>query len=512
LAGLGGIAGKSESDIHELLGPTVDWAFIGAAAGRFLKTGGGTPFGHSRGFGRPGSGPTDIQSVAPVATALPGGNESHNSRYGPTPGFLSGILRATDLADFPLTRKAIGRPPSGRYHRAMSWESHIFKREELYDQVWSTPMRQLAKEFQLSDSGLAKICRKLNIPRPGRGYWMKKQAGRKVNPTPLPPAKPGAPTQHRVSRWHDPAADLGFGEEAVALLERENDPSMAIAVPEVLDHPHKWVRKSAGWLKRNSRTQAELRKERACLDITASRAALDRALRIADTLLKALEARGFEVEVTEPVPYAPGRYGGPPSGRPSRTGVHILGEFVEFAIEEGVNIIEAEQKPVRYNSGYSYTPRPEYVHEPNGKLALKLHRQLRGITRQTWADGKRQRVESCLGSFITTIIQGSERERLYQLDQERIQREHEEEQRRQEEAARLRAIEQARIADLNQRVGDWDRAGRIYDFLEECEAAARARGVNVSPQSDLGKWIVWARGFASQLREAALEVGPTDQV
>jgi hypothetical protein len=39
---------------------------------------------------------------------------------------------------------------------------------------------------------------------------------------------------------------------------------MEIAVPEELDHPHTWVRKSAGWLKRNSRTQAELRKERAC--------------------------------------------------------------------------------------------------------------------------------------------------------------------------------------------------------------------------------------------------------
>jgi hypothetical protein len=287
---------------------------------------------------------------------------------------------------------------------------------------------------------------------------------------------------------------------------------MAIAVPEMLDHPHKLVRKSAGWLKRNSRTQAELRKERACLDITASRAALDRALRIADTLLKSLETRGFEVEVTEPVPNAQGRYGGPPSGRPSRTGVHILGEFVEFAVEEGVNIIKEEPKPVWSNSGYSYTPRPEYVHEPNGKLAMKLHRQLRGIARQTWADGKRQRLEDCLGSFITTIIQGSERERLYKLDQERIQREHEEEQRRREEAARLRAIEQAKIADLNQRVGDWDRASRIYGFLEECEAATRARGADLSPQSDLSKWIRWARDFASQLREAALEVGPKDQV
>ena len=385
----------------------------------------------------------------------------------------------------------------------MSWEYYIFKREELYDRVWSTPMRQLAKEFQMSDSGLAKICRKLNIPRPGRGYWMKKQAGRKVKQKPLPPAKPGAPTQHRVSRWHDPSIDLGFGDEATALLERENDPTMAIDVPEILDKPHPLVRSSAGLLKRHSRSQAELRAERACLDVTASRGALDRALRIADALLRALEARGFKVEVTEPVPYAPGRYGGPPSGWPSRTGVHVLGQFIEFAIEEGTNILKEEQEPVQYGSGYTYTPRPRYTHEPNGKLALKLHRQLRGISRQTWAHGKRQQVENCLGAFIVTLIEGAERERLYQCEQERLQREREEAQRRREEEARLRAIEQAKIEDLNCRIAKWGRSLRIQSFLDEYEAAARARGDDISPESELSRWLQWARGYASDLRTSA---------
>jgi len=31
-------------------------------------------------------------------------------------------------------------------------------RQELYDFVWSTPMTKLAKDFGLSDVGLAKIC------------------------------------------------------------------------------------------------------------------------------------------------------------------------------------------------------------------------------------------------------------------------------------------------------------------------------------------------------------------
>ena len=53
-------------------------------------------------------------------------------------------------------------------------------RQELYDQVQSTPMRTLAPQYGLSDVGLAKICKKYRIPRPGVGYWAKREAGRPV--------------------------------------------------------------------------------------------------------------------------------------------------------------------------------------------------------------------------------------------------------------------------------------------------------------------------------------------
>ena len=43
------------------------------------------------------------------------------------------------------------------------------KREDLYQEVWSTPMAQLAKKYNMSDTGLAKICKRMEIPRPGRG-------------------------------------------------------------------------------------------------------------------------------------------------------------------------------------------------------------------------------------------------------------------------------------------------------------------------------------------------------
>ena len=48
-------------------------------------------------------------------------------------------------------------------------------RAELYEKVWATPVRTLAKEFGMSDVGLAKICRKHDIPIPPLGIGAKER-------------------------------------------------------------------------------------------------------------------------------------------------------------------------------------------------------------------------------------------------------------------------------------------------------------------------------------------------
>lgn len=48
-------------------------------------------------------------------------------------------------------------------------------------------MRKLAKEFGLSDQGLAKKCRKYKIPRPPVGYWAKVELGKRISRPKLPP-------------------------------------------------------------------------------------------------------------------------------------------------------------------------------------------------------------------------------------------------------------------------------------------------------------------------------------
>lgn len=65
--------------------------------------------------------------------------------------------------------------------------NHKFTRLELYQLVWSEPLRKLAKRFGISDVAIAKRCRRANIPLPGIGYWAKKGAGKQVFQPAFPP-------------------------------------------------------------------------------------------------------------------------------------------------------------------------------------------------------------------------------------------------------------------------------------------------------------------------------------
>jgi AcrR family transcriptional regulator len=61
-------------------------------------------------------------------------------------------------------------------------------RAALYRLVWTSPLSAVAEEVGLSSKAVAKICSRLLVPYPARGYWAKVKAGRKPARAPLPPA------------------------------------------------------------------------------------------------------------------------------------------------------------------------------------------------------------------------------------------------------------------------------------------------------------------------------------
>lgn len=60
------------------------------------------------------------------------------------------------------------------------------ERNELYEKVWDKPVSEVASDYNLSDTGLRKQCKRLGIPVPPRGYWKKVEAGMVVKKAILP--------------------------------------------------------------------------------------------------------------------------------------------------------------------------------------------------------------------------------------------------------------------------------------------------------------------------------------
>ena len=161
-------------------------------------------------------------------------------------------------------------------------------RDELYDLVWSTPMRSVARTLGVSDVYLARVCASLDVPHPKRGYWAKRAAGQAPASPPLPPPGPATPQKwskgsavvRRPKRRTmlpppDPRRRKGSRDEHNLIAEAKH--LLQVAQPDEL-----------GYLKPKKKLLA---------DIISSKGCLDKCLAFADDLYNALETAGYPVMV-----------------------------------------------------------------------------------------------------------------------------------------------------------------------------------------------------------------------
>jgi hypothetical protein len=175
-------------------------------------------------------------------------------------------------------------------------EDVILERDALYKRVWSEPMWRLGPNYGISDVALAKICKKMDIPRPWPGYWARKAAGYKVPQPPLPPLKQGI--QSSVTLTARPPRQEP-GQEAAAKIAAEQDEVHLIHVADRLVRAHPLVKQAGQLLRAAKPDEGGLVSgpRDTCLDVRVAKKNLPRALRIVDALLKALNERGHGVEL-----------------------------------------------------------------------------------------------------------------------------------------------------------------------------------------------------------------------
>lgn len=157
-------------------------------------------------------------------------------------------------------------------------------REELYELVWSKPMIHAAAEFGISGNGLAKVCKRLDVPYPPRGYWAKLNAGQKPKKASLPSVKPKTPQAATITPTPPPPPPppdpLGDAIRAATDIPE-------ISVSEQLRRPHPIV---GAWLDDDKRRRREARTDAWSWYKTPTDLG-KRKWRIEDALFKALEKR-----------------------------------------------------------------------------------------------------------------------------------------------------------------------------------------------------------------------------
>jgi hypothetical protein len=370
----------------------------------------------------------------------------------------------------------------------MDNETVFLKREALYKMVWSEPVSKLARGYGLSDRGLGKICKRLEIPVPGRGYWQMKKKGLKMPAPPLRPTKKLNATGAYIHRTSKPRMDGEQDHETCDLIKAEKLPETKITVPPSLNSPHSVIaitQRSLIGAKVDDRGLKQPR-ARGCLDIRVGQDSIDRAILIMDTLVKALETRGFDISVAKEPPFS--------------TSVSVMDEVIQFALNEGLNRTErkltAAQIKDKEKHPWMYSTQ-EYDYSPNGILLLKIKNDDVMNTRKTWSDGRRQRLEDCLNSFVGGLVKAAIAIKHLRTERERRELKWQEERRQWEESERIRREE--KLKDLDEEVASWHRSQKIRSYIDAVKKWAIQKYGEIKPDGKLQQWLTWATQQADRL-------------
>ncbi len=375
---------------------------------------------------------------------------------------------------------------------------HTFTREELYELVWSKPISKLAGEFGLSDVGLAKACKKANIPRPPRGYWAKLAAGKKVFRHELPMRGPGMSDEVFIGRRADRYRSYWTNKE---ILDSEPEPPVfegsiadvamrvkdmvrRVSVPRLPDKAHPQIRRLLEEEEERRQKQAASTYaygwDKPIFDDKFER----RRLRVLNAIVTALQRAGMRPSVR---------------GREGRElGVEVNDTYVSYTLDS------TSQK---LNEHYRT---PIETRGPSNKLRLVIKRvePSSGI-QSDWEDTNEFKLEKQLTEIVCALILTGEQfyreSRQYKYERlverkaeliEELRRQKEEAERKERE--RIAALERARLEKLRADARDLREAENIRRFVAEVLALGGKSEIPVRAEN-LESWRMWALAQADKV-------------
>ena len=367
-------------------------------------------------------------------------------------------------------------------------------REKIFEEIWAEPITTVSKRYDVSDSFFVRICKRLNVPRPPKGYWAKLAAGIPSPKPLLPNAKPGDQIEWarngyaKVMPYPPPEAIESATFKRTRSLK--NRPSKHKLIAEAPEHYKDIGETMSGYLKP---------RKKLLLDLIVSEKSLVRGLEIANELFLALEDRGHHVELAA---YAQSFHRHPVEVREQAgRNHHYLDLWTPYqptllfigTVAIGLTLFEmSEETEVRYENGkyipvdplliakqkysaYTWTSKHDI---PCGRFCLQAYSPYRNTEwQQQWRESKSGNLERQFKTIISTLEKQSsdivglvnEEARLAEIQRQKRELEWQRWQIEEAERKRVRDIKESK-ADLLGIIDAWAEAKRIESFFEEVES------------------------------------------
>lgn len=348
-------------------------------------------------------------------------------------------------------------------------------------------MKRLAASFGLSDQGLAKVCRRHDVPRPPRGYWAKLAAGKPVQVVGPPPLRAGVVDNVLLVARPLPIA---IAPAVSARIEEAAARVQEVRVLERLSQPHPVI---ATW---NARREKEIARRQDVYDFRLRRVGRPtgftsmerRCHRFLDAIFKSWEAQGLKVSETD------------------RRDLMVSNGQEKIEIQARVKLQQVRrpltEQEQRWRSESDKDYRVEL--EETDTLIFEVKTWLPTGLKRKWQDTRKTPIEQSAGEIVTTIVAAfplMEEARKRREEQARLQRIAE--QQRYEEQQRQK-VDRDRYRRFVEHAHHWKEALLAREYLDALKAMRRSGGTDAEA-SALDDWMDWAEASITRRLEAAVD-------
>lgn len=357
----------------------------------------------------------------------------------PTPKFIEEVRQKE-----PPAEQALGEP---EVEEGWGVQKHnIYRREILYKEVWQFPVTEVAKKYSVSDVAIHKICKSLEIPTPPVGYWAKLRAGKPMDIPPLPQSDRSVTKGLRTEN----AYTQTNADQLAHLSDEDREIVLAVASQlQLSDEAVKLHSKVAAYAKETEKGQL-----RPVTD-SVSNESLPRVLRIVDTIVKAVEPLG--VEVDQNLNFSIGQDS--IQLRFSEATTEVPHQLTQ---EEKLSLLKYED--ARKHSRWASKPNiRKYDHEFNGRISIGIgpNHRIR--------DSKSALIENRIGDLLVAVFAALNSEKLAREEREEAARKREEEERRKEELRKRYNDEIDKTQALLNQAEDYAIACKIRTLVKAVE-------------------------------------------